>query len=139
MKVLPLVDPHGLLGTIHCRRRRGFHAVIQRDLTVLATHVSVRLTQLGVTTTSDVSTLAVSDRQFEVARLAARGLANHQIASELGVSENTIKKHLKDLFARLGVANRTELAARLAHLRPRNVPPLGTSRAGSVVITRGAP
>jgi DNA-binding CsgD family transcriptional regulator len=134
--LLPLLDPDGLLGTIHCGRRREYSPAIRRDLSVLAGHVSVRLVQLGITTTNELGTL--SQRQHEVARLAARGLANHQIAVSLGVSENTIKKHLKDTFARLGVANRTELAARLAHAGKRNDAPLGISRSGAAVITRAS-
>ena len=97
--------------------------------------VSLRLTQLGITTANELGTL--SDRQHEVARLAGRGLANHQIAAMLGVSENTVKKHLKDIFSRLGVANRTELASRLAHVGKRTDPPPGITHTGSVVITRG--
>jgi DNA-binding CsgD family transcriptional regulator len=132
--MLPILEPDGLLGTIHCGRRREFTPAMRRDLSVLAGHVSVRLAQLGITTTSELGTL--SHRQHEVARLAARGLANHQIATSLGVSENTIKKHLKDVFTRLGIANRTELAMRLAHAGKRNDLPLGITRAGAVVVTR---
>lgn len=134
--LLPILEPDGLLGTIHCGRRRTFSPAMRRDLGVLANHVSVRLTQLGITTTNDL--VQLSARQHEVARLAARGLANHEIANSLGVSENTIKKHLKDVFARLDVGNRTELAMRLARTGRRNDPPIGISRSGTVVITRAA-
>ena len=133
--MLPILDPNGLLGVIHCSRPKAFTPLSSRDLSVLAAQVSVRLTQLGVTTANKLD--ALSDRQHEVARLVGRGLANHQIAAILGVSENTVKKHLKDVFARLGVANRTELASRLAHAGRRIDPPLGITRTGSVVITRG--
>lgn len=135
--LLPILDPEGLLGTIHCGRRREYTPAVRRDASVLAAHVSVRLTQLGITAANELGIL--STRQHEVAQLAGRGLANHEIADSLGVSENTIKKHLKDVFARLGVANRTELATRLAHAARRVDPPHGISRAGSVVITRGLP
>ncbi|HEX7699191.1 MAG TPA: LuxR C-terminal-related transcriptional regulator [Kofleriaceae bacterium] len=136
--MLPLLDPHGLLGTIRCARQRNYPAAIRRDLTVVAAHVSVRLTHLGITTSKMTKVSLLSDRQFEVSRLAARGFANHQIAGLLGVSENTVKKHLKAAFARLGVTNRTELAAHLTHVARRSLPPLGTSRTGSIVITRSA-
>lgn len=138
LAVLPLLDLHGVLGTIHCARARSYSPLLHRDLSVLASHVSVRLAQLGISRTGGSPTLhQLSDRQYEVARQVARGFGNHQIADALGISENTIKKHLKDVFARLGVANRTELATRFVNAGRRSDLPLGTSRVGSIVITRG--
>ena len=52
----------------------------------------------------------LTPRQIEVAQLAARGLTNGEIADELAISENTVKRHLKVVFARVAVRNRTELA-----------------------------
>lgn len=52
---------------------------------------------------------ALTPRQADVAALAARGATNPQIAQQLGVSENTVKTHLKDVFDRLGVTSRAEL------------------------------
>jgi DNA-binding NarL/FixJ family response regulator len=52
----------------------------------------------------------MTPRQREVAQLVARGYSNAEIALALTVSPNTVKKHLKDLYAALGLANRTELA-----------------------------
>lgn len=135
--VLPLLDPYGLLATIHCGSQTGYSDSLKRELAVLASHVSVRLTHLGITNAIEsTSAHQLSERQLEVARLTARGLPNRQIAQLLGVSENTVKKHLKDVFARLEVTNRTELAIRLASNGWRTLPPPGTSRIGSLVITR---
>jgi DNA-binding NarL/FixJ family response regulator len=55
----------------------------------------------------------LTPRQLEVATLTARGCSNREIASVLELSENTVKKHLKDVFAALDVSNRTELAVLL--------------------------
>ena len=40
-------------------------------------------------------------------RLVARGKANKQVAYELGLAEETIKAHLKTIFLKLDVADRT--------------------------------
>ncbi|MEK7326310.1 MAG: LuxR C-terminal-related transcriptional regulator [Chloroflexota bacterium] len=48
----------------------------------------------------------------------AEGKSNAQIAAMLTLSENTVKFHLRNLFAKLGVANRTEAAAKY-HQRPQ--------------------
>lgn len=53
----------------------------------------------------------LSPREGEVLQLVARGLTNPEIAAQLNVSENTIRFHLKNIFDKLGVTNRTEAAA----------------------------
>jgi DNA-binding NarL/FixJ family response regulator len=47
-------------------------------------------------------------------RLVADGFTNRQIARELGVSEGTVRKHLENVYARLGVQSRTQAIARVA-------------------------
>ena len=53
----------------------------------------------------------LSQREQEVLRLLARGLSNQQIASNLVVSENTVKTHVKNIYAKLGVTSRTQAIA----------------------------
>ncbi|WP_233222016.1 response regulator [Allosphingosinicella deserti] len=50
----------------------------------------------------------LSDRELEVLRCVARGLANKGVARDLGITEETVKAHVKSIFAKLGVADRTE-------------------------------
>lgn len=51
-------------------------------------------------------------REKEVLQHMAEGLANKQIALELGISEHTVKFHLSALYAKFGVASRTEAVKR---------------------------
>jgi DNA-binding NarL/FixJ family response regulator len=51
---------------------------------------------------------ALTDRQLQILPLLADGMANKQIAAALGVTEGTVKQHLKDLFKRLNARNRTQ-------------------------------
>jgi DNA-binding NarL/FixJ family response regulator len=53
----------------------------------------------------------LSPRELEIIAYVARGQTNLEIASALGVSENTIRFHLKNIYEKLHVANRTEAAA----------------------------
>ncbi|MBN9578233.1 MAG: helix-turn-helix transcriptional regulator, partial [Alphaproteobacteria bacterium] len=48
----------------------------------------------------------LSDREKEIHTLLLQGLKNREIAKALHISENTVKFHLKNLFAKLGVTNR---------------------------------
>ncbi len=53
---------------------------------------------------------ALSDRERQVLRLVAQGLANKQIGRALGISERTVKAHLGRVFRELGVPDRTSAA-----------------------------
>lgn len=54
----------------------------------------------------------LSDRQVQILRLMADGMANKEIARELGLSPTTVKTHVAHVFSMLGAANRTEAAAK---------------------------
>ena len=52
----------------------------------------------------------LTDREITVARYAASGQANAQIAEALGITERTVKAHLSAVFEKLGVSDRLQLA-----------------------------
>jgi DNA-binding NarL/FixJ family response regulator len=49
----------------------------------------------------------LTEREIAVLRLVSIGKANKQVAAELGLSEETVKGHLKSIFSKLDVADRT--------------------------------
>lgn len=57
---------------------------------------------------SQISKLGISKREYEILQLIDEGLSNQQIAEKLFVSENTIKKHISNLFFKMDVERRTE-------------------------------
>jgi DNA-binding CsgD family transcriptional regulator len=54
----------------------------------------------------------LSSRESEVLALLATGMPNQAIADALFVSENTVRTHLKSVFRKLSVTNRSQAVAR---------------------------
>lgn len=79
----------------------------------LARGSSERRTRGGVPDDRD----ALTEREESVLALVAEGKSNAEIADALLVSESTVKFHLRNLFAKLGVTNRTEATARFHRRR----------------------
>ena len=53
----------------------------------------------------------LSPRELEVARLVGRGLTNKQIGQQLYVSERTAENHVQHILTKLGLRNRSQIAA----------------------------
>jgi DNA-binding NarL/FixJ family response regulator len=68
---------------------------------------------------------ALTERETEVLCLVARGLANKQVARELGVALSTVKHHVSAIIGKLGLSSRTQVA-------------LYAVRAGLVALERSA-
>jgi len=56
----------------------------------------------------DPGPAGLTSRESEVLQLVAKGYTNARIAQKLGISKRTVRFHLGNIFARLGVSNRTE-------------------------------
>ncbi len=54
----------------------------------------------------------LTDREMGVLRLVVAGLRNKEVAAELGISENTVKFHLRNILDKLHAKSRTEMVAR---------------------------
>jgi DNA-binding CsgD family transcriptional regulator len=92
-----------------------------RDVAVLqavAPHLARihEMTRLrGTLEAGDPGILSVlTTREGEILELVAAGLTNAAIAERLWISPGTVKKHLDNVYAKLGVANRTAAVARIS-------------------------
>lgn len=58
----------------------------------------------------------LTDRELEVLRLVAAGKRNREIARELVVTLETVKKHVSNIFSKLGATSRTKAVAQAREL-----------------------
>ena len=74
---------------------------VRRGERVIPTAVATRLAEFPERS-------ELSEREIEVIQLVARGLSNKEVARAIGRTDETVKIHLKNIFAKLDVADRTE-------------------------------
>ena len=72
---------------------------------------------------------ALSSREREVLALVAEALSNGQIAARLSLTEATVKRHLRNIFVKLGAVSRIDAVNKAAQLQSRN-PPFSPSANG---------
>lgn len=84
---------------------RAFQAILEK--------VEIRRLLEAAESRESASTTAwPSRRENEIIRLVKQGLRNKQIAFELQISENTVETHLRRIYHKMGVRNRTSLINR---------------------------
>ena len=59
----------------------------------------------------------LTDRELEVLRLVAAGLSNVEIAGQLVLAVGTVKKHISNIYGKLGVKRRAQAIGRAQELR----------------------
>jgi len=64
----------------------------------------------GTQASPQASLHRLSDRERQIAYSVARGMKNRDIAAQLTISENTVKRHLQSIFGKTGARDRLELA-----------------------------
>ena len=61
--------------------------------------------KLGLADSSELT-----ERELEILRIVTTGATNQQVAEQLGISENTVKTHVRSMLDKTGFRSRTELA-----------------------------
>jgi DNA-binding NarL/FixJ family response regulator len=89
----------------------AIHAAAEGDAVIpprVGKEVLRRLRTQEVSTNSDAPDPRLSERELEVLRLIVEGRDNSAIASALVISPHTVKNHVANIFAKLGVGNRLQ-------------------------------
>jgi DNA-binding NarL/FixJ family response regulator len=89
-------------------------SMVRKDLldTIRAVHQGLRRIppEIASEIVEHVSSDALTERELQVLRQIAAGNANKQIATQLGISDETVKGHVKNILAKLGANDRTHAA-----------------------------
>lgn len=85
-------------------------------------HAAGRTRRAGYTLVAGPPAPLLTRREWEVLALVSEALSNAQVASRLGITEGTVKRHLKNIFVKLGAVSRMDAVnkanARKATERP---------------------
>jgi NarL family two-component system response regulator LiaR len=97
------------LGLRITRRRE---TIVVREVVAPASGQGIEPSSPFVPNAAQQQSLGITARELEILTLIARGLSNREIATQLFVSENTVKTHCSRAFDKLGAARRTQAVQR---------------------------
>ena len=111
----PVVGNGKLVGTIHFARVGITPAFNNQDLSNLSAvclHFSACLANIRSTPELKANPYLklLTQREIQIANLISQGLTNKEVGTELWISPNTVKKSLKQIFRKLNVSSRVEMA-----------------------------
>ena len=109
----------GVMSVAVMRERRTFREEDREIFSLFVPHLETLLSPAPTPDAASLSGLGLTQREQEVLFWISEGKRNSEIAEILGISVGTVKRHLENLYGKLGVENRHGAARRaLEKLRP---------------------
>ena len=112
--VAALFAAFGIWLGLRITRRREIvrETVVVREVPILVPSDAPPNAEPFVPDAACQQSLGITPRELEILTLVARGLSNREIATQLFVSENTVKTHCARVFDKVGAARRTQAVQR---------------------------
>ena len=107
---------------------------MRRELRKLGARAEVR----GPATADDSGLSSLTKRELEIAELITDRMTNPQIAEKLFLSKKTIETHIRNVFHKLGVSSRVEVARVVEHERRERVPRPASAAGVAVASSAGS-
>jgi two-component system NarL family response regulator len=89
---------------------RQLHGVMQGEAALSGFLTAKILKEMSAASRTTPEVGDLTQREAEVLRLVAEGASNKEIATRLSITENTVKKHLRNILDKLHLQNRTQAA-----------------------------
>ncbi|MDJ0466245.1 response regulator transcription factor [Streptomyces sp. H27-C3] len=117
-------DPHLVAAVLDAGAVSYLHKEVERAVLISA----IQKAAIGASMTylprpSVTRTAPLTPREHELMHYVAQALSNRQIGIQLGIAEGTVKRHLRNVFAKLGATSRLDAANRLRELQQNCGPP----------------
>ncbi|WP_158309499.1 helix-turn-helix transcriptional regulator [Micromonospora maris] len=97
----------------HLHRARQTFVLLGADVWARQTTVELRAAGESVGTPDRQAVRLLTGQQLRIAQLVAAGATNREVATQMFLSTRTIDHHLRNIYHRLGIRSRTELARAL--------------------------
>jgi len=98
---------------------RAHLTALSGEIPSLLAHVQRADVRLPAATTYELSGETFSEREWEIIQLIAIGMSNQEIAQQLIIAETTVKWHIRNIFSKLNIRSRSQIAA-LVHRLPQH-------------------
>ena len=109
------IDAGSAGSTLICRYVSDETEIDEREralMKLVTRHLSPQLRGHFVQSRESAEGAVLTEREAQVAQLVAQGMTNNQIAAELRIRIDTVKKHVMSAMRKTGADNRTQLALR---------------------------
>jgi len=110
-------NPYGFI--VKPFNEKTLYATIEIALANHAANANRHVPELALPRLNDGLLAPLTDREFDVLRLLYAGKTNQQIAAELYIAINTLKKHINNAYFKLDVTSRTTAVAKLREMMVR--------------------
>jgi DNA-binding NarL/FixJ family response regulator len=101
-------DPHEIQRALGCLLKNASQTLLAKAIRDVHGGRPFIMPEIEARLRAQEQQPSLTERQLEILRLLARGLTNKDIAHQFGITSDGVKAHLTTLFAKLGVADRTE-------------------------------